>query len=85
MAKSTMLIRLLPGIALFTYHKYRKSIDSPVPLDAHGNPLTDEEAAGLRSGALELSETEHLAARMSTEEFDRVSRACSSHSMRRKC
>ncbi|KAK0461009.1 triose-phosphate transporter family-domain-containing protein [Desarmillaria tabescens] len=32
------------GIVLFTYHKYRKSIDSPVPLDAHGNPiLSDEE------------------------------------------
>ncbi|KAI0790716.1 triose-phosphate transporter family-domain-containing protein [Abortiporus biennis] len=27
------------GIALFTYHKYRKSLDSPVPLDAHGNPI----------------------------------------------
>ena len=31
------------GIALFTYHKYRKSIDSPVPLDAHGNPIPEEE------------------------------------------
>ena len=30
------------GIALFTYHKYRKSIDSPVPLDAHGNPISDD-------------------------------------------
>jgi len=29
------------GIALFTYHKYRKSIDSPVPLDAHGNPILE--------------------------------------------
>lgn len=24
---------------MFTYHKYRKSIDSPVPLDAHGQPV----------------------------------------------
>jgi len=30
------------GIGLFTHHKYRKSIDSTVPLDAHGNPITDE-------------------------------------------
>lgn len=27
------------GIALFTHHKYRKSIDSKVPLDGHGNPI----------------------------------------------
>lgn len=33
------------GIALFTYHKYRKSIDSPVPLDGHGNPITDSDDA----------------------------------------
>lgn len=31
------------GIALFTYHKYRKSIDSTLPLDAHGNPIEDYE------------------------------------------
>jgi solute carrier family 35 protein C2 len=31
------------GIALFTYHKYRKSIDSPIPLDAHGNPIPEGE------------------------------------------
>jgi len=30
------------GIALFTYHKYRKSVYSPVPLDAHGNPVEIE-------------------------------------------
>ena len=35
------------GIVLYTYHKYRKSIESPVPLDPHGNPLsTDDEALG---------------------------------------
>ncbi|KAF8875814.1 triose-phosphate transporter family-domain-containing protein [Gymnopilus junonius] len=27
------------GIVLFTHHKYRKSIDSKVPLDGHGNPI----------------------------------------------
>lgn len=58
------------GIALFTYHKYRKSIDSTVPLDAHGNAvgedfedthnlhtLADEERQPLAAGAdSELSE-----------------------------
>ncbi|KAI0041751.1 TPT-domain-containing protein [Auriscalpium vulgare] len=29
------------GIALFTYHKYSKSVGSSVPLDAHGNPITE--------------------------------------------
>ncbi|KAG6861679.1 hypothetical protein C0995_013248 [Termitomyces sp. Mi166 len=34
----------ITGIILFTYHKYRKSIESMVPLDAHGNPIiTDED------------------------------------------
>jgi len=27
------------GIGLFTYHKYRKSIESPIALDEHGNPI----------------------------------------------
>ncbi|KAI0321234.1 triose-phosphate transporter family-domain-containing protein [Amylostereum chailletii] len=30
------------GIALFTYHKYRRTIDSPIPLDAHGRLISDE-------------------------------------------
>ena len=54
------LIKDLPGIALFTYHKYRKSIDSTVPLDAHGNPITSDEIRGVgvdtfesRSGSVE--------------------------------
>ncbi|KAF9814578.1 hypothetical protein IEO21_05036 [Rhodonia placenta] len=29
------------GIALYTYHKYRKSMDATVSLDAHGNPVVD--------------------------------------------
>ncbi|KAG5638798.1 hypothetical protein H0H81_010027 [Sphagnurus paluster] len=35
-------------IILFTYHKYRKSIDSMVPLDGHGNPIPidDSHSAG---------------------------------------
>ncbi|KAI0033450.1 triose-phosphate transporter family-domain-containing protein [Vararia minispora EC-137] len=35
------------GIALFTYHKYRKSIDSSVPLDAHGRPISEDEDRGI--------------------------------------
>ena len=38
------------GICLFTYHKYRKSIDSTVPLDAHGNPIVSDEALGSVEG-----------------------------------
>jgi solute carrier family 35 protein C2 len=30
----------IQGIILFTYHKYRRSIDSVVPLDSHGNPMS---------------------------------------------
>ena len=29
------------GIGLFTFHKYRKTIESTIPLDAHGNPVED--------------------------------------------
>jgi hypothetical protein len=32
----------ISGIGLFTHHKYRKSIESTVPLDAHGNPIIEE-------------------------------------------
>lgn len=28
---------------LFTYHKYQKSINSTVALDAHGNPVIDDQ------------------------------------------
>ncbi|PCH43555.1 TPT-domain-containing protein [Wolfiporia cocos MD-104 SS10] len=31
------------GIGLYTYHKYRKSMESSVPLDAHGNPISEDE------------------------------------------
>jgi len=62
--------RLLVGISLYTYHKYRKSIDSPVPLDAHGNPIQadNENDASSVSGdilesalSFELRERERLA------------------------
>ncbi|KDQ06480.1 hypothetical protein BOTBODRAFT_121435 [Botryobasidium botryosum FD-172 SS1] len=40
------------GIALFTFHKYRKSIDSPIPLDAHGNPIEPDSLEGEESQPL---------------------------------
>jgi hypothetical protein len=50
------------GIGLFTYHKYRKSIESTVPLDAHGNPIEDANASdSTRAHAYhELAETSRL-------------------------
>ncbi|KAI0930642.1 hypothetical protein AcV5_007303 [Taiwanofungus camphoratus] len=41
------------GIALYTYHKYRKSMDESVPLDPHGNPIADDEGITNSSVALE--------------------------------
>jgi hypothetical protein len=38
------LLGLILGIALFTYHKYTSALHSAVPLDAHGNPLEEEDA-----------------------------------------
>jgi hypothetical protein len=42
------------GIALYTYHKYQKALHSPVPLDAHGNPLPQEEAEEVLQSATRL-------------------------------
>ncbi|KAL0579760.1 hypothetical protein V5O48_002254 [Marasmius crinis-equi] len=64
------------GIILFTYHKYRKSLDSTVPLDGHGNPITPEDgdsdtelARGGNGYPVELDETTHLTLdRLSGEE-----------------
>ena len=36
-----MVTTWVSGIGLFTHHKYRKSIESKVPLDAHGNPIAE--------------------------------------------
>jgi solute carrier family 35, member C2 len=46
------------GIGLFTHHKYRKSIESKVPLDAHGNPIAevDEIVGPGDSGEYQLEE-----------------------------
>jgi len=56
----------IAGISLFTYHKYRKSIDSQVTLDPDGNPISDEDPEG--SGvALDLGYI-HQNSRLSAEE-----------------
>lgn len=64
--KGGLIHVVTPGICLFTYHKYRKSIDSQVPLDGHGNPVSDEdsESGGV---ALDLGHI-HENARRSAEE-----------------
>ncbi|KAF7321459.1 TPT domain-containing protein [Mycena kentingensis (nom. inval.)] len=57
------------GIGLFTYHKYRKSIDSVVPLDAHGNPISMDALSDARTlGAVEVGETARLT--RGSDEFD---------------
>ncbi len=46
------------GIALFTYHKYQKSIQSKEPLPAeHGVPFLDEEYMGVGRGELASGST----------------------------
>ncbi|TFK25559.1 triose phosphate transporter [Coprinopsis marcescibilis] len=47
------------GIGLFTYHKYRKSMESTVPLDGHGNPVADSDAYLEAEGA-DAEETAQL-------------------------
>jgi solute carrier family 35 protein C2 len=42
------------GIALYTYHKYQKALHSLVPLDAHGNPLPQEDAKEVLQSATGL-------------------------------
>ncbi|KAJ6495637.1 TPT-domain-containing protein [Mycena vitilis] len=61
------------GIALFTYHKYRKSLESAVPLDVHGNPISIEQTVtssvdGRTSSHVELDETARLT--RGSDEFD---------------
>ncbi|EAU91556.2 triose phosphate transporter [Coprinopsis cinerea okayama7 len=55
------------GIGLFTYHKYRKSMESTVPLDAHGNPVSESDEY-LEGGDAE--ETAHLTEFPRSEEDD---------------
>jgi len=57
------------GIALFTYHKYRKSLETAVPLDARGNPISIEDSvAGADAGRVNLDETARLT--RSSDELD---------------
>jgi len=42
------------GIALFTHHKYRKRLESDVPLDPHGRPLDPEDEPELGPGSIAL-------------------------------
>lgn len=63
------------GIGLFTYHKYRKSIESPIPLDAHGNPILDmveDPSRDLHSFGVELEETVRLTEEMEDDDEDEV-------------
>ncbi|KAI0055103.1 TPT-domain-containing protein [Artomyces pyxidatus] len=61
------------GIALYTYHKYRKSVDSTVPLDAHGNPIVDLDDANiaLEDGYQLQLESAPLVRSNADEELDR--------------
>ena len=45
---------LFIGIGLFTHHKYRKRLESDIPLDPHGQPLDPEEDGGLGPGSIAL-------------------------------
>lgn len=54
------------GIGLFTYHKYSKSMESSVPLDAHGNPISELEEDG------DVEERAHLTGVSRSEEADDV-------------
>ncbi|KAG5731801.1 hypothetical protein E4T56_gene1578 [Termitomyces sp. T112] len=66
------------GIILFTYHKYRNSIESKIPLDAHGNPTITEEdlfldIEGRNGDHIELEEESHgltSASRVSDDELE---------------
>jgi solute carrier family 35 protein C2 len=52
---------LRTGIILFTYHKYRRSIESVVPLDSHGNPISNPGVGDEPRGYyVELEETVRL-------------------------
>lgn len=64
-----------PGIALFTYHKYRKSIESTVPLDAHGNPIAPEDIDECDdpSAYVELDQTDDMNSSMLRAESEAVS------------
>lgn len=51
--KGRLIHAVTLGICLYTYHKYRKSIDSQVSLDGDGNPISDQDPEGF-GAALDL-------------------------------
>ncbi|KAI0365666.1 TPT-domain-containing protein [Pilatotrama ljubarskyi] len=56
------------GIALYTYHKYKRSMVKNIALDPHGNPLPEEAIGGdVALEACQAGETERL-----TEDLDDV-------------
>ena len=63
---------VLLGIALFTYHKYQKSLDSSIQLDGHGNPV---ESSELEEGGayLELNQNESHDVQVVVNQSDLVS------------
>ena len=65
------------GIGLYTYHKYRKSIDSTIPLDAHGNPVVEDEGTNadpaLRSGQYTVLDERQPLTRLSVDVEGRMS------------
>ena len=62
---------------MFTYHKYRKSIDSTIPLDAHGNPVVEDEGTNadpaLRSGQYTVLDERQPLTRLSVDVEGRMS------------
>ena len=50
--KRTTFLRI--GIGLFTHHKYRKRLESDIPLDPHGKPFDPEDDGGLGPGSIAL-------------------------------
>jgi solute carrier family 35 protein C2 len=71
------------GITLYTYHKYQKSIMSPVPLDKHGRPI--EEEALVHEHMLDQSESGgYERAPMGEFEMGEAARRASSGSQRRE-
>ncbi len=38
-----LTLTIMTGIALYTYHKYKKSMQKDVALDPHGNPLLEDD------------------------------------------
>jgi hypothetical protein len=51
---SLKIYHISVGIGLFTHHKYRKRLESDIPLDPDGRPLDTEENETLGPGSIAL-------------------------------